>query len=139
MATVKKDGRWGYLKKDGTYLIAPIYENADLFDNGYAKVRWNGVEGKIDIEGNFYDKEGNLYQDSMEEDSQKDSLNASSLKKVDWEERHFQICLSLLSRTHLHSYHHNTVSTKEVDPRQIIRKADEMMEELKKHYAEKFK
>lgn len=133
------DGKYGYLKKDGTYLVEPKFDIACYFEDGFAEVRWNGIVGKIDTEGNFYDKEGNLLQTSMVDDSQKDSLKASSSKKVDWEERHFQICLSLLSRTHLHSYHHNTISTKEVDPRQIIRKADEMMEELKKHYAEKFK
>ena len=128
-AIVKIDGRWGYLKKDGTYLIAPIYENADFFENGYAKVVFKGKKGYIDKEGNYYNED--LHK--------RDFLKIQKSKKVDWEERHFQICLSLLSRPHLHSYHHNTVSTKEVDPLQIIRKADEMMEELKKHYAEKFK
>ena len=55
------------------------------------------------------------------------------MKEIDWEERHFQICLALLSRTDLHSYHSNTVST--VDPRLpvIIKTADRMVELLKEH------
>lgn len=47
-------------------------------------------------------------------------------KKVDWEERHFQICLALLSRTDI-----------DKDARTaIIARADRMVEELKKHYEE---
>ena len=54
-------------------------------------------------------------------------------KQIDWEERHFQICLALLSRTDLHSFHSNTVST--VDPKlpAIIKTADRMVELLKEH------
>lgn len=59
---------------------------------------------------------------------------ASAGKAIDWEERHFQICLALLSRTDLHSYHSNTVST--VDPKlpMIIKTADRMVELLKEHH-----
>ena len=55
------------------------------------------------------------------------------MKQIDWEERHFQICLALLSRTDLHSFHSNTVST--VDPKlpAIIKTADRMVELLKEH------
>lgn len=68
--------------------------------------------------------------------------NISSLlkeKEIDWEERHFQICLALLSRADLTSYHNNTVSTREIIPSKIIKKADEMVEALKKHHEEQNK
>lgn len=57
-------------------------------------------------------------------------------KVIDWEERHFQICLALLSRADLISYHHNTISTRDITPLKIIRRADDMIEALKKHLEE---
>ena len=58
----------------------------------------------------------------------------STEKVIDWEERHFQICLALLSRAELHSYHSGTVSS--VDPKlpKIIKTADRMVELLKEHH-----
>jgi WG containing repeat/Caspase domain len=43
-APVKKDGNWGFIKPDGTYLIRPIYEGdgARYFSNNWAAVQKNG-------------------------------------------------------------------------------------------------
>lgn len=58
-------------------------------------------------------------------------------KVIDWEERHFQICLALLSRADITSFHTSTVSTREIAPAKIIKDADRMVEALKCHHAEK--
>ena len=63
-----------------------------------------------------------------------DELN--NTKEIDWEERHFQICLALISRADLTSYHNNTVATREIAHAKIIKKADEIIEALKKHHEE---
>ncbi len=54
------------------------------------------------------------------------------MKEIDWEERHFQICLALLSRTETGI--HGTTN----DPQMpmIIKRADKMVELLKEHYME---
>lgn len=53
-------------------------------------------------------------------------------KEIDWEERHFQICLALLSRTE------TRLSGVTIDPQMplIIERADKMVELLKDHYEE---
>ena len=55
------------------------------------------------------------------------------MKEIDGEERHFQICLALLSRADLHSYHSNTVSSVDPAPTKIIKLADKMIAALKEH------
>lgn len=76
-----------------------------------------------------------LFADDDEDNSQDDNEVAENKKigvhqeeaprkGVDWEERHFQICLALLSRTDINS---STATT-------IIKRADRMIEVLKKHY-----
>lgn len=57
-------------------------------------------------------------------------------KEIDWEERHFQICLALISRADLHSYHTGTVSSVDISPAKIIDRADRMIAALKKHLEE---
>lgn len=54
------------------------------------------------------------------------------MKEIDWEERHFQICLALLSRTETGQ------SGVTISPQMpmIIKRADKMVELLKEHYAE---
>lgn len=54
------------------------------------------------------------------------------MKNIDWEERHFQICLALLSRTE------TSLSGVTKDPQMpmIIKRADKMVELLKEHYKE---
>ena len=58
------------------------------------------------------------------------------IKEIDWEERHFQICLALISRAELHSFHSGTVSSADIYPVKIINKADRMVAALKKHLEE---
>lgn len=57
-------------------------------------------------------------------------------KEIDWEERHFQICLALISRANLHSYHSSTVTTIEIVPKQVIKTATKMVEALQQHLKE---
>ncbi|MBD5315347.1 MAG: hypothetical protein HDS08_04210 [Bacteroides sp.] len=54
------------------------------------------------------------------------------MKEIDWEERHFQICLALLSRTDI------GVRGVTNDPKMpmIIKQADKMVELLKAHHSE---
>lgn len=77
-------------------------------------------------------------QDCKEESSnenKKDNNSSSCSKKViDWEERHFQICLALIARSDISNSHSNSVV-----PVKIIKKADEMVEALKKHHEEQNK
>ncbi|MCI8530167.1 MAG: hypothetical protein HFH82_13615 [Lachnospiraceae bacterium] len=49
-AAVKKDGKWGFIDKDGNWFIAPTYEDARSFSNGYAAVRMNGQWGFINMD-----------------------------------------------------------------------------------------
>ena len=54
------------------------------------------------------------------------------MKEIDWEERHFQICLALLSRTEIGL----RGTTDDPKMSMIIKKADQMVELLKKHPGE---
>lgn len=46
-----KNNKYGYLDKSGTVAIDFIYDNADNFDNGVARVELNGKEMLIDTNG----------------------------------------------------------------------------------------
>lgn len=95
---------------------------------------------EVDNVCNTQETTSNIMETNNKNDEPRETPSSpTTMKETDWEERHFQICLSLLSRSDLCSYHNNTVSTKEINIHKIIRKADEIMEELKKHYEEKFK
>ena len=54
------------------------------------------------------------------------------MKDIDWEERHFQICLALLSRTEIGL----RGATNEPQMPMIIKRADKMVELLKEHHEE---
>ena len=62
-------------------------------------------------------------------------VNSIPSKEIDWEERHFQICLALISRADLHSYHSGYVNSVEISPTKILAWADKMTEALKEHHA----
>ena len=66
-----------------------------------------------------------------EVDAKKISIDKKETKPIDWEERHFQICLALMQGE----------ATKKAGSSfpyaYIIRVADRMVEALKKHYQEK--
>ena len=47
-----KDGKWGFVDKEGNTQIKPEYENAKSFSNGVAAVCKNGRWGFIDVEKN---------------------------------------------------------------------------------------
>lgn len=49
---VKKNGKWGYLSKDGKIVIEPEYDDAKSFNIGYAPVLINGKWGCIDEKKN---------------------------------------------------------------------------------------
>ena len=53
VAPVKKNSKWGFIHKDGSYLIEPAFEDAICFSECYAKVMKNGKWGFIDIIGRW--------------------------------------------------------------------------------------
>ena len=48
---MKKDGKWGFIDKDGKVIIEPQYAEAHSFSNGYAAVKKDGKWGFIDKSG----------------------------------------------------------------------------------------
>ena len=56
-------------------------------------------------------------------------LEKSVIKEIDWEERHFQICIALIARTDIGL----RGATNSPRFKEIIRKADEMVSLLKEH------
>ena len=50
-AIAQKDGLWGYIKEDGTYLIKHIYQDAYPFYDGIAAVKQNDTAGFIREDG----------------------------------------------------------------------------------------
>ena len=96
--------------------------------------------GKI-LEDENETKYNDLFDDDEPEENvanetkEKETLISSSIDKdIDWEERHFQICLALISRTDFYNGHTNSVV-----PVKIIKAADQMVEALKKHHEEQKK
>lgn len=54
LASVKINGKWGYINNKGQVVIKAEYEEAAYeFSNGYAQVSKNGKWGNIDKEGNI--------------------------------------------------------------------------------------
>lgn len=49
----KETKKYGYQAKDKTWVIAPAFDNAKRFDEGFAEVELNGYRGVIDINGAF--------------------------------------------------------------------------------------
>ena len=50
---VKLDGKWGFIKTDGTWLVEPKFDYAGDFKNGTAYVELEGEEGTIDTDGKY--------------------------------------------------------------------------------------
>ena len=50
-AAVKKNGKWGFVSKEGEMVIEPTYEDADSFSLGYAPYCENGKWGCINENG----------------------------------------------------------------------------------------
>lgn len=50
-AAVKKNGKWGFIDKNGKFESSYQYEDAHDFKNGFAPVKVNGKWGLIDIAG----------------------------------------------------------------------------------------
>lgn len=49
-AAVQKDGKWGFIDKEGTWFIEPVYDDARSFLNGYAAVQREGLWGYINMD-----------------------------------------------------------------------------------------
>ena len=49
-AAAKKNGKWGFIDKEGNWFIEPVYEDARSFLNGYAAVKIDGLWGFINEE-----------------------------------------------------------------------------------------
>ena len=47
-----KEGKWGFIEKDGTVLVLPIFDFVGSFKNGYAYARYNNRVEIIDKYGN---------------------------------------------------------------------------------------
>ena len=52
-AAFEKNGKWGFVDKDGKEVIEPAYEEAKSFSNGYAAVKKDGKWGFIDKSGDM--------------------------------------------------------------------------------------
>jgi predicted negative regulator of RcsB-dependent stress response len=52
-AAVKVNGKWGYIRTDGSYLIEPIYSSAGRFSEGFAAVQLNDKWGYIRKDGSY--------------------------------------------------------------------------------------
>lgn len=50
-AAVKKNGRWGFIDRDGSWFLEPAYEDARSFLNGFAAVQEGGLWGFINMDG----------------------------------------------------------------------------------------
>ena len=48
---VKKDGKWGFIDKNGKVVIEPQYDFAEPFSEGLGKVKKDGKWGFIDKSG----------------------------------------------------------------------------------------
>lgn len=49
----RENGQWGFLNTAGESVIAPQYEDAQSFANGYAAVKQNGLWGYLDLRGDM--------------------------------------------------------------------------------------
>ncbi len=50
-AAVKKNGKWGFIDKDGAQTVECVYEAAEPYADGLAAVKQNGKWGYIDLSG----------------------------------------------------------------------------------------
>lgn len=46
-------GKWGYVDKDGKWIIDPIFDWAEDFSENLAAVEINGKIGYVDVTGDF--------------------------------------------------------------------------------------
>jgi hypothetical protein len=53
LACVKNGGKYGYIDKNGNWMIQPQFESARVFSEGLAAVRIQELEGYIDRSGNI--------------------------------------------------------------------------------------
>ncbi|HOY07865.1 MAG TPA: WG repeat-containing protein [Saprospiraceae bacterium] len=54
LALVKRDSLWGYLRRDGSWLLTPRFQAAAMFDTaGYAVVKTRGKYGVVKTDGAF--------------------------------------------------------------------------------------
>lgn len=139
--------KWGVIDVNGNFLIVPQFDDVDpRYGNGLIGIEINDKWGVIDTYANVYVVEPTF--DDIENIDEKEvfktakiirlrraeAKTAATTKEIDWEERHFQICLALLGRTDVHSYHSGTVSSVDVSIPKVIKTADKMVEALKEHY-----
>ena len=47
------DGKWGYIKTEGTYIIEPKFDGAWALSDGIALVKMDGKWGYIKTDGTF--------------------------------------------------------------------------------------
>ncbi|WP_257929466.1 WG repeat-containing protein [Campylobacter lari] len=53
MASVRLNGKYGFIDKNGKFAIKPIFDKVYSFNQGIAKVKLNEKWGLIDKNGNF--------------------------------------------------------------------------------------
>lgn len=140
-AHVRISSKWEVILEcgEGVKLDAPgdigFVFNGDIFRNIPVAKFMEDMKrrGKV-IESENKKSESAPKDDLEEKESEKAIINDGPLteqneREVDWEERHFRICLALISKTDI-----SNGRTNNIVPAKIIRKADEMAEALKKHY-----
>ena len=52
---VEEDGKWGYVDKEGKEIVPLVYEDAEDYKDGKARVKTNGEYFYIDYNGNRID------------------------------------------------------------------------------------
>jgi hypothetical protein len=72
LVSVKKDGKWGYINKNGDVRIPFTYDFAEKFKNGIARIKFNGMTGFIDKEDNLITP---LYQEEDFDDEYGEDFN----------------------------------------------------------------
>ncbi len=53
LAAVEYKGKWGFIDKDGKWVLEPIYDGGWKFGDGLAAVKQDGKWGAIDLKGNW--------------------------------------------------------------------------------------
>lgn len=71
IASVKQDGKWGFIDTNGAWFIDPIFDSVGSFYNSYAEIYVGESEGLIDYHGtiiiqHIYEFVGNVIDDMVD-------------------------------------------------------------------------
>jgi hypothetical protein len=58
LSCIKEDKGYGYINTNGDMVIEPVFEDADSFYQGYARIVYKGRDGLINTEGKIFWSDG---------------------------------------------------------------------------------